>query len=129
MSYRGYDNARGIAAQMALVRQVAGVALTWREWVSASALGNAYEGYGERDYFADHIVTGFIGKTIPTDVQQDVGQIARQQVKLVTDFPLGGVRDKVLWGERVYRVESESVQSPLSLQWSTQLVLGDASGY
>lgn len=124
MSYRGI-NMRRVRGDIRAVNRIAGQRLTWRRFVSASAVADGYEGDGELRFYSDMTITGVIRRAVKDDMQESIGLISDQHATLITPFALGSVKDEVVWNAKTYRVESDSVPDGMGVLWTTNLSLGD----
>lgn len=111
-------------AQIAAVKRLAGHPMTYRQWVSASAVQDSEWGFNEQNYYSDIAFQGFIRFQNAMNAQAAVGQIINQNITLTTDFPIRDTRSEIHWQGRIYRPVSESVPSRVGGQWVTQLARG-----
>ena len=130
MGYRGIDPRR-VQQQLEGIRQVAGHSIVWRRWLRSEP-GDPDRGVGEQNVYEEQTIQGFINfvnaDAMQTLAQEPVGQVPRQEVRLVTNFPLRSVdrtKDFIIYSDTTYRVEMASTPSKIAGQWVTILVRGE----
>jgi len=128
MPYSGPNNAR-IRAQTRNANFLhAGHTATWRRWVSAD-VGVPALGIDASAYYTERLITALMGAALQGDTprigerQSVAGMIAEGSIEMVTREKMGR-QDEVRWQDDIYRVEAESVFSPLTSTYVTVVKRG-----
>lgn len=115
MPYRSPDLTR-IQPQQAQILQYAGVPVTWRDYVSASA-GVNVAGFGSSLYYAERTITALIAPYhAAPESQQAAGMIVSDMFSVTTREKLAR-QDELRYRGETYRIESDPIQGTLVGTW------------
>lgn len=112
MSYHG-PNARRIAAQQVdTIFQHAGQAVTWRQYISASA-GVSVAGFGSTPSYREQTITALFGPVHQPETQTPVGMMAVGELACTTRERLAR-QDTLVWNGVQYRIDSDPVAARIT---------------
>ncbi len=128
MSYRGPQPVRQNRQHIDHHLQFAGHTATWRQWVSAD-VGIPEAGIGATAYYREQIITALMGAAEAgntprlSERQSLAGMVIDGSIELVTREQLGR-QVEISWQGDIYRVEAESVRSPVAGSFVTIIKRG-----
>ncbi len=128
MSYRGPQPARQNRQHIDHHMTFAGHTATWRQWVSSDD-GIPVAGIGASAYYREQQITALMGAALQGDTprigerQTLAGMVAEGAIEMVTRQKMGR-QDEVRWQGDIYRVEADSVWSPVAGSFVTVIKRG-----
>lgn len=124
MSYRGLNSGR-LRAQVDSITRDVGFTGTWRKYVSATT-GVPEMGLNASAFYAERIITaqlGRFGAPNSPEQQSPAGMIAAGAFDIITREKLER-QDEFIWRGTAYRVEGDSIPSPLNNTFITRVKRG-----
>lgn len=106
--------------------RAAGVSLTWRQFVSASA-GNPTAGLGDARHYREQTITALIGSVGQTDSQTPAGLLPAGELTVTTRERLASA-DELIWNGATWHIDGDPIPARIAGTWVSRLKRGITTG-